>query len=344
MEQSQSKVIVDQCPRNADVSTHVLVTGGTGFLGRALCYALVAKGHRVTAMVRRSEAWLPTGVERWVAPEVPKLAPNAAQRFGDVDVVVHAAGRSHMLQDKATDPLTAFRRINTDGTLAVARAAAVAGVQRFIFVSSIGVNGSQSGCRAFQADDQPNPDSPYAQSKWEAEQALTCLQVETGMTVIHLRPPLIYGPAAPGNFALLVRLVSKGWPLPLGALRAPRSFVALDNVVDLLTNMVGHPNPPSGVYLVADAQVTSTTEFIRAMARGMGQNLYLIPVPASVLLMLATLAGRGEQIRKMSVPLAVDIQATYARLGWKPPVCMEVAMQSAFSDTAAPLSLLEPLS
>lgn len=314
------------------MSRHVLVTGGTGFLGRALCAALVAEGLRVTCLVRRPEARLPIGVERWIAPELPELAPDTERRLADVDIVVHSAGRAHMLQDRATDPLTAFRRVNTEGSLTLARAAAAAGVQRFIFVSSIGVNGSQSGDRAFRADDQPQPDSPYAQSKWEAELALTRLQDETGMAVIHLRPPMIYGPAAPGNFALLARLVAKGWPLPLGGLRAPRSFVALDNVVDILTHMVRHPNPPSGVYLVADAQVTTTTEFIRAISHGMGQNLNLIPVPAGALQMLASLAGRGDQIRKMSVPLAVDTRSTEARLGWTPPISMAVAMQRAFAD------------
>jgi nucleoside-diphosphate-sugar epimerase len=325
------------------MTLHVLLTGASGFLGRAACTALLSKGLRVTAMVRRHDARLPDGVIPWVTPDLPDLASDAQQRLAVIDTVVHAAGRAHMLQDQATDPLTAFRRVNTDGTLALARAASLAGVQRFIFVSSIGVNGSQSGDQAFRAEDAPQPDSPYAQSKWEAEQALTRLQGETGMTVIHLRPPMIYGPAAPGNFALLTRLVTKGWPLPLGALRAPRSFVALYNVVDLLSHMVRHPNPPGGVYLVADAQVTTTTEFIQAIARGMGQNLRLIPVPAGVLLVLATLAGRGEQIRKMSVPLAVDLQATEARLGWRPPVGMAEAMQSAFSDTASPSSLLESL-
>lgn len=318
--------------------SHILVTGATGFVGRALCVNLVAKGHLVTAMVRRADAWLPDGVVRWVAPELPDLAPDTIQRLAEIDMVVHAAGRAHVLQDHDHDPLTAFRRVNTEGTLSLARAAASAGVQRFIFVSSIGVSGSQSGDDAFRAEDPPQPESPYAQSKWEAEQALTRLHAESDMTVLHLRPPMIYGPAAPGNFALLARLVAKGWPLPLGGLRAPRSFVALDNVVDILTHMVRHPNPPGGVYLVADAQVTTTTQFIRAIAHAMGQNLSLIPVPAWALLMLASLAGRGEQIRKMSVPLAVDIRSTEVRLGWTPPIGMAVAMQRAFAD----ITLLPP--
>jgi len=319
--------------------SHILVTGATGFVGRALCIALITKGYRVTAMVRRADALLPDGVVRWVAPELPDLAPDTAQRLTGIDMVVHTAGRAHIRQDNDHDPLTAFRRVNTEGTLSLARAAASAGVRRFIFVSSIGVSGSQSGDHAFRANDPPQPDSPYAQSKWEAEQALMHLQMATSMTMLLVRPPMIYGPAAPGNFALLARLVAKGWPLPLGGLQAPRSFVALDNVVDLLTHMVSHPNPPSGVYLVADAQITTTTQFIRAMANGMGQKLCLIPVPASLLLVLASLAGRGEQVRKMAVPLAIDMQSTEARLSWTPPLCMEAAMQSAFSTTTAPLPL-----
>jgi nucleoside-diphosphate-sugar epimerase len=318
--------------------SHILVTGATGFVGRALCVALVAKGHRVTAMVRRADAWLPDGVVRWVAPELPDLAPDTVQRLAGIDMVVHAAGRAHVLQDHDHDPLTAFRRVNTEGTLSLARAAASAGVQRFIFVSSIGVSGSRSGDHAFRAEDPPQPDSPYAQSKWEAEQALVQLQSATGMTVLLVRPPMIYGSAAPGNFALLARLVAKGWPLPLGGLRAPRSFVALDNAVDLLTHMLSHPNPPGGVYLVADAQITTTAQFIRAMAKGMGQKCSLIPVPAGLLLVLASLVGRGEQIRKMSVPLAIDMQSTEARLGWTPPLCMQAAMHRAFSITT-PLEL-----
>ncbi len=324
-----------------NIDRHILVTGATGFVGLALCVALVAKGYRVTAMVRRAEALVPNGVARWVAPELPDLAPDTAQRLAEIDMVVHAAGRAHMLQDNDRDPLTAFRRVNTEGTLSLACAAATAGVRRFIFVSSIGVNGSQSGDHAFRADDSPRPDSAYAQSKWEAEQALMHLQIETGMTVLRVRPPMIYGREAPGNFALLSRLVGRGWPLPFGALRAPRSFVALDNVVDLLLSMVRHPAPPSGVYLVADQRETTTADFIRAMAVAMGHKAKLVPVPVSLLQLMASLVGRGDQLRKMAVPLAVDISATAARLNWTPPVTMAAAMQAAFADSGVMESFSE---
>ncbi len=322
------------------MTTRILVTGANGFLGRALCTTLLVKGFRVIAMVRRAEVTLAPGVTPWIAPALPELAEDATRVLADVDVVIHTAGRAHMLQDQAANPLAEFRRVNTEGTLALARAAAAAGVKRFIFVSSIGVNGSESGSRPMRADDPVRPDSPYAQSKWEAEQALLELARQTGMTTLLLRPPMIYGPDAPGNFALLARLVAKGWPLPLGALDAPRSFVSVDNVVDLLIHMVNFPDPVSGVYLVADAQITTTTQFIQAIARGMGRKIPLIPVNSTLLQMLGTMAGRGDQIRKMSVPLAVDIRSTTDRLGWTPPISMDQAMQRAFSASrTSPTSL-----
>jgi nucleoside-diphosphate-sugar epimerase len=319
----------------------VLVTGASGFLGQALCGALLIHGIRVVGMVRRADAFLPEGTDRWVTPEMPDTAEDAPQRLSAVDTVVHTAGRAHVLNESLLDPLIMFRRINVDGTLSLARAAAAAGVRRFIFVSSIGVNGSQSGTEAFRDDDQPRPHSHYAQSKWEAEQGLRYIQAETGMAVLCVRPPMIYGRSAPGNFSLLSSLVGRNWPLPLGALRAPRSFVALDNIVDLLLCMVRHPAPPSGVYLAADGQTTTTSDFIRAMALGMGYKAKLIPVPVALLQALASLAGRGDQLRKMAVPLAVDISATTARLNWTPPVTMATAMKEAFADSGVVESSLE---
>jgi nucleoside-diphosphate-sugar epimerase len=317
----------------------VLVTGATGFIGSALALALRARGHEVVAMVGSADAALPKGVAPWVAPPLPSLARDAVEVLRGFDAVVHAAARAHVLDETAADPLAAFRETNTTGTLALARAAAAAGVGRFVFLSSIGVNGSTSGASAFRADGAPQPDSPYAQSKWEAEQALDALAAgpdnPTGMTVHHVRPPLVYGCGARGNFALLVRLVGTGLPLPLGALRAPRSFVALDNLVDLLVRLVEHPAPPVGVLLVADAEVTTTAEFVRAIAGAMGRRALLVPVPERLLAAVAGSVGRGDQVRKLAVPLAVDITATRERLGWQPPWSTEQALSKAFAGHGA---------
>lgn len=312
----------------------ILVTGATGFLGRAVVSALQDKGHDVIAFVYAQDANLPRGVTPWHVPRLPALAHDAIQRMQGIDAVVHAAGRAHELRESASDPLSAFRKVNTEGTIELARAAAKAGVRRFVFVSSIGVNGSQSSLAPFNHSQVPNPESPYAQSKYEAEQALDRLSNETSMTVHHVRPPMIYGPAALGNFALLARLVSTGLPLPFGRFLELRSFVARENVVSLLVRLVEHPAPPSGVYLVADRTTTTTAEFVRSIAKGMGRNVVLLPVPVPVTLLMgiAALLGRTDQVRKMSVPLAIDIESTVDRLDWRPPVSMEQAMHHAFSN------------
>ena len=313
----------------------VLVTGATGFIGGALASALRERGHEVVAMVGSADAALPEGVARWVAPRLPAVAPDAVEVLRGFDAVVHSAARAHVLEEMASDPLASFRETNTAGTLALARAAAAAGVRRFVSLSSIGVNGSTSGALPFRADGVPRPDSPYAQSKWEAEQALDALVADpdnrSGMTVHHVRPPLVYGRGARGNFALLVRLVGTGLPLPLGALRAPRSFVALDNLVDMLVRLVEHPAPPVGVLLVADAEVTTTADFVRAIAGAMGRRALLVPVPERLLGAVAGSVGRGDQVRKLVVPLAVDITATRERLGWQPPWTMKQALSKAFA-------------
>jgi nucleoside-diphosphate-sugar epimerase len=312
----------------------VLVTGATGFIGGGLVSALHARGHEVVAMVGSVGSALPEGVARWVAPRLPAVARDAVEVLRSFDAVVHAAARAHVLDETASDPLAAFRETNTAGTLALARAAAAAGVRRFVFLSSIGVNGSTSGEVPFHADGVPRPDSPYAQSKWEAEQALDALAAgpdnRSGMTVHHVRPPLVYGRGARGNFALLARLVGTGLPLPLGALRAPRSFVALDNLVDLLVRLLEHPSPPSGVLLVADAEVTTTADFVRAIARAMGRRAVLVPISEQVLRVVAGLVGRSDVVRKLAVPLAIDITATRERLGWLPSCSIDEALSRCF--------------
>jgi nucleoside-diphosphate-sugar epimerase len=316
----------------------VLVTGAAGFIGGALVAALRDRGHRVVAMTSSTEPASPDGVERWVAPRLPTLPDDVLQRLTGIEVVVHAAARAHVLDESAADPLAAFRAANTAGTLALARACVQAGVRRFVFLSSIGVNGSTSGVSVFRPDDLPHPDSPYAQSKWEAEQGLDALVAGSGnpggMTVHHVRPPLVYGAGARGNFALLVRLVGTGLPLPLGALLAPRSFVALENLVDLLARLVEHPAPPSGVYLVADADRTTTADFIRAISRAMGRPDRLLNVPVGLVRAAARLVGRADQVRKMAVPLAVDAAETCRSLDWQPPRTMDQALAAIFAGSS----------
>lgn len=308
---------------------HVLITGATGYLGSATVRRLVDAGHTITAMCRRADPSWPASVTPWVVPDLCALDTGAGQRLAGVDCVIHCAARVHVLKDRSSNPLDEFRKVNVRATLNLAELAVAAGVPRFVFISSIGVNGDSSGDQAFRAEDAPEPVTPYAVSKWEAEQALLQLAVRTGIQVIALRPPLIYGRDAPGNFALLCKAVSSGLPLPLGALRQQRSFMSLDNMVDLLAHLVQMTTARSGVYLVSDGQDVSTSDFIRLIAMSMGRRCLLLPVPEVLLEALASLVGRAEQVRKMAVPLRLDISRTICDFAWSPPWTVQQSMQRA---------------
>jgi UDP-glucose 4-epimerase len=309
----------------------VLVTGATGFVGGALVRQLAADGsfNGVVAAVRRKVQSCSDGVKQVQAGDLLPTTDWSAALQG-VHAVVHGAARVHVMQDDATDPLEAYRFVNVQGTLNLARQAAAAGVSRFVFVSSIKVNGEATPLgEPYVADDAPAPLDPYGVSKLEAEQGLRSLEAKTGMEVVIVRPPLVYGPGVKANFASMMRWVARGVPLPLGAIHNARSMVALDNLVDLLVTCLKHPGAAGQTFLVSDGKDVSTTELLRRTAQAMGKKAFLVPVPAFVLEWGATLLGKRAVAQRLIGSLQVDIEKTRRLLGWTPPLTLDQGLKKA---------------
>jgi nucleoside-diphosphate-sugar epimerase len=259
------------------------------------------------------------------------IGPDAqwAEALAGCEAVVHLAGRVHMMRDNAPDPLAAYRRVNTQGTLSLARQAAAAGVRRMVFVSSVKVNGEETGPHAaFSETDAPAPADPYGISKAEAESGLQALAAETGLEVVIVRPPLVYGPGVKANFLAMTRFLARGVPLPLGSVtRNRRSLVALDNLVDLMIRCLDHPAAANQVFLVADGEDLSTTELLRRTAMALGVRPRLIPVPVPVLMAGATLLGRRAVARRLLGSLRLDISKARRVLEWVPPVSVDEGLR-----------------
>lgn len=242
----------------------------------------------------------------------------------DVDTVIHAAARVHVMHDTVADPLSLYREVNTLGTLNLAEQAAAAGVRRFIFISTIKVNGeSTARGDCFRPDDAPNPVDPYAISKHEAEQGLLALAKTSAMEVVIIRPVLVYGPGVKANFLQLMRTLRKGVPLPLGAVDNARSLVSLDNLIDLIRVCIDHPAAANEVFLVSDGRDLSTTELASRLKAQMGASGWLIPVPESLIMLGAALLGRKSAAERVLGSLRVDISKNRDRLQWQPPVSVE---------------------
>lgn len=303
----------------------VLVTGGSGFVGAALLRRLATQsGLEVLGWVRRSDALLPAGVVPVPASRERLFAAGAAPE--KLDVLVHCAGRAHVLQERSADPLAEYRQVNLDLTVELAREAARLGARRFVFVSSIKVNGEQTSLTPFTASDVAAPVDPYALSKLEAEQALGALAAETGMEIVIVRPPLIYGPGVKANFLSLFRAVQRGWPLPLGGVRNRRSLVALDNLVDLLVTCMNHPAAANQVLLVSDGEPMSTPELLRGIGKALGRPAHLVAVPPGWLKAGARLVRRPALYERLCGSLEVDDAATRQLLHWRPPVSVDQAL------------------
>ena len=294
----------------------VLVTGANGFVGRAVCRCLTERGHAPLATTRRA-----TGLpgEIVIANAIGEAGWSAA--LTDCEAVVHLAARAHVMRDESPDPLQAFRAVNTAGTLRLAQQAADCGVRRFVFVSSIGVTGNATQGHAFTEDDVPAPQDAYAVSKLEAEQGLRA--VNGAMEWVIVRPPLVYGPGAPGNFARLLWLAGAGLPLPLGAVRNRRSFIALDNLADFLVTCCEHPAAANQTFLVADGEDVSTTELLRRIAAACGKKAHLLPVPVSWLRWAARALGRPSAAQRLLDSLVVDSSKARRLLSWNPPITMD---------------------
>ena len=308
---------------------NLLLTGATGFLGSRLAKAL--QSHPVLNLTAAARRRVEIPGARIVEVQVLVADTNWSTALADQQVIIHAAARAHIMKDEVADPLAEYRRVNVDGTLNLARQAAAAGVKRFIFISSIKVNGEQTSLgQPFNADSKPAPEDAYGTSKWEAEQGLQQLAFATGMEVVIIRPPLVYGPGVKGNFASMTKLVAKVLPLPLGAIHNQRSLVAVDNLVDLIITCIDHPAAANQVFLAGDGQDLSTTELLRGVARAMGKPSRLIPVPSSLLMLVATLLGKKATAQRLLGSLQVDISKTRDLLGWAPPITAEEGLRRCF--------------
>jgi nucleoside-diphosphate-sugar epimerase/GT2 family glycosyltransferase len=316
-------------PPQPDASgRRVLVTGANGFIGQALCAALSSQGCSVRGVVRKkSQDDQPAAMDHLVIAEIDEHTEWAPALAG-IDSVVHLAARVHLMHDTAADPLSEFRRVNVDLTLNLARQAAMAGVRRFVFISSVKVNGEKTAVgQPFTADDIPQPSDAYGISKFEAEQALIQLGRETGLEMVIVRPVLVYGPGVKANFHEMMRWVLKGVPLPLGSLGNQRSFAAIDNVVDLIAICVRHPRAANQIFLVSDGEDLSVSGLLQRTAAAFGKPARLVPVPMFLLKMGGRLLGKEQVIQRLCDTLQVDISKTRRLLDWSPPLSVDAALK-----------------
>jgi UDP-glucose 4-epimerase len=301
--------------------TRVLVSGATGFVGRELCEQLARAGYLVRAALRTDCAVPACIAEKIVCGEI-NGATEWSRALENVELVVHAAARNHMLHDSVANAAL-YVETNADGTQALATESARRGVRRFIYLSSVKVNGEGSGQRPYRADDEPQPRDSYGASKWLAEQRLWAIAANTPMHAVVVRPPLVYGPGVHANFLRLLRWVDRERVLPLAAINNRRSMVSLWNLCDLLVRLLDHPAGMGRTWLVSDGVDISTPDLVRRIAHAMGRRARLMSVPPAALRVVAGLLGRGAEVRRLCDSLTVDIAPTREQLGWSPPLSME---------------------
>ncbi len=310
----------------------LLVTGAGGFVGRALVAELQARGSPVRVALRR-----PGSVRRRTETEtgcdavvVGDIGPDTdwSAALSGVDAVVHLAARVHMTRQETPEEVRAYDAVNRAGTERLAQATIASGIRRFVFLSTVKVNGEDSGAGAFRESDRPRPSDPYAASKWRAEQELNELAAAGAFEPVIIRPPLVYGPGVKANFLSLMRAVDRGWPLPLGAVTNQRSFIYVGNLVNVIMACLEHPAAAGRTYLVADDSPVSTPELVRRIARALERPARLVPVPAPLMRLAGRVTGRADSVERLLGSLAVDDSLVRRELGWNPPYSMDDGLRA----------------
>ena len=301
----------------------ILITGATGFVGQSLVKN-VSKSYEVIALIRARSSLLASRVQQIVGKNIFQ-----ADFPDNIDVIIHLAGRAHILNEQTTDPLSEFRKVNVEGTLQLARRALDKKVKRFIFMSSIGVNGSVTLQQPFTEDALPQPHADYAVSKLEAEQELKKLFAGSDTELVIIRPPLVYAAHAPGNFARLLKLVASNLPLPFAGTNNKRSFVALENLVDFIQICIEHPNAANQTFLVADQTSISTRELVQYLKQGMGKPVRFIYIPQPLMKLGAACIGKSKLYEQLFESLEVDTTKAQKLLGWTAPLSTQQAMLQA---------------
>ena len=299
----------------------ILITGANGFIGHALCDEFDQR-----KISFRPASRLPR--DRHIT--IGEISENTDWQtaLAGIETVIHLAARVHVMEDSAASALAAFRAVNVDATLSLASQSVAAGVKRFIFISSIKVNGVETrNGQPFTADDDPNPQDPYGQSKFEAEQALVRLAKETSLEVTIIRPPLVYGPGVKANFRMMVRWIKRGLPLPFGAVNNKRSFVFVRNLTDLIVLCTTHPAAANQVFLVSDGKDISTPDLLLCLAKALNCKPRLVHIPPRALTFLAALVGKRAMAQRLISSLQIDIGKTQSLLGWQAPVTLTQGLE-----------------
>lgn len=314
-----------------------MVTGANGFVGSEFLAEISRRRHNGCGFVARSAVRTmayssPPKGDCFVVGEIDAKT-NWLPALSGVAVVVHLAARAHVLTDEAKNPLTVFRETNVDGTMNLAKQALQVGIRRFIFVSSIGVNGNRTTGHEFKERDEPNPQGPYAITKMEAEVALRSLFAGSQTQLVIVRPPLVYGPNAPGNFGRLLKLSSSGLPLPLAGVHNKRSLLALGNLVDFLILCVDHPAAAHQTFLVSDGQDLSTPYLIQSLATAMGKRVRLFFIPVWMLKAGAIVLGKRNVVDRLCDDLQIDISKARQLLDWSPPISVQEGVRRAVQKT-----------